>query len=353
MANNCFPILELKGTPFEKGYEHGLKAAAQIEISIDTYKDMFNEFASLSWEEALIKAMDYLPYIESYAFELVEEMKGIADGAGKTFAEILALNVRSELVLNNNKDGCTSIFSLDDKSVYLGQNWDWKKNQKEALVVLKILDAEKPNILMITEGGIVGKLGLNERGLGVCMNALASSGSGLGVPVHIILRQILESLNLGDAVEVVDKAKIAAAANYLIASGEGEGVDIEASPLNYHVLIRDKNYMTHTNHFISPLLANFDLGKSLFPDTFVRLSRANSLMREESQVSTFSKLQTIFKDHMNYPDAICRHEDTNDPQSKRMETIFSLIMDLKKQHMYISRGQPCINEYHKITFKTV
>lgn len=35
------------------------------------------------------------------------------------------------------------------------QNWDWRPSQQKNLVVLKILQQDRPNICMVTEGGII------------------------------------------------------------------------------------------------------------------------------------------------------------------------------------------------------
>lgn len=51
-------------------------------------------------------------------------MRAIAQGAGVAYNEILALNVRSELVFGASMDGCTSISWKTDHNCYLGQNWD-------------------------------------------------------------------------------------------------------------------------------------------------------------------------------------------------------------------------------------
>ena len=63
---------------------------------------------------------------------------------------------------------------------------------------------------MITEPGIIGKIGLNSSGLGVCLNILRINKRLDGVPVHIVLRAVLDATNINDA---LDRAK---------ASGQGK-----------------------------------------------------------------------------------------------------------------------------------
>lgn len=72
-------------------------------------------------------ALKYQPYLSSSWPEYVEEMKGIADGAGVEYEDILAMNVRTEIAFGNFSDGCTAIAwnsEREDVSL-LGQNWDW------------------------------------------------------------------------------------------------------------------------------------------------------------------------------------------------------------------------------------
>lgn len=60
----------------------------------------------------------------------VAEMRGVADGAGVGFEDILALNVRTEIAYGMGRDGCTA-FSWREKGEGVGeersflvQNWD-------------------------------------------------------------------------------------------------------------------------------------------------------------------------------------------------------------------------------------
>lgn len=103
-------------------------------------------------------------------------MQGVADGAEVTFEDILALNSRSEIVLQSGKnldpeiDGCTSIGIMPSKNpeghTLVAHNWDWKDVQKEAMVMMNITQANgKPTIHLITEAGIIGKTGFNSDGI--------------------------------------------------------------------------------------------------------------------------------------------------------------------------------------------
>jgi hypothetical protein len=49
---------------------------------------------------------------------------GVADGAQKTLAEIIALNVRTEINFGLFSDGCTALSWLHQDCSILAQNWD-------------------------------------------------------------------------------------------------------------------------------------------------------------------------------------------------------------------------------------
>ena len=182
-----FKIIEAAGTPYEIGFAHGEQGREEVLCSIATYKEMFKTYANLGWEEAKHRSRAYIEHISRYDSDLLEEIRGVAAGAGVELEDILALNARSEVILMSGSkmpsDGCTAVAvtpeSTQDRHTILAQNWDWKGRQIEAVLVLKIIQQDKPAITMVTEGGIIGKVGFNDAGIGVCLNALGTVGQSV------------------------------------------------------------------------------------------------------------------------------------------------------------------------------
>lgn len=101
------------------------------------------------------------------------------------------------------------------------------EQQKENLVLLTIEQAGKPTIKMVTEAGILGKIGLNSAGVGVCLNAIRAKGmDATRLPCHLGLRMVLESSSRSEAVAKLEKVGIASACHMLIADATG-GVGME------------------------------------------------------------------------------------------------------------------------------
>jgi isopenicillin-N N-acyltransferase like protein len=351
-----FPKYKLSGTPYEIGFQHGQLAKESVNKCINNYQLIFQVMGNACWDEITIEAQKYLPSIDRHFPELVEEMKGLAEGAEVDFESILAINSRSEILFSKKmlaSDGCTSYGITPEKGqgiTYIGQNWDFPEPQKETLILLEIEQPGKPKILMVTEAGIIGKIGLNSEGVGICMNALATDKIINGTPLHIAMRAVLNSKNLNDALNKVATCNIASAINFIIGHHATGIVNMEIIPGDYELTFPETGFVAHTNHLVCGRHLNkvVDLNRTLMLDTFIRLNRAEKLLRDQGDVG-LSHLKQMQDDHLNYPQSICRHLAQGDPTM--IVSAFAIAMDLKNQVMYITQGQPCENEFEALELK--
>jgi isopenicillin-N N-acyltransferase-like protein len=105
---------------------------------------------------------------------------------------------------------------------------------------------------MITEAGIIGKIGMNSAGVGICLNALKAQGCAFDkLPVHLALRAALDSTSCSTAATTLEKAAVAAAGHILIADAEG-ALGLECSSADIVRLEMEHGVVTHSNHFIAP-----------------------------------------------------------------------------------------------------
>lgn len=102
--------------------------------------------------------------------------------------------------------------------------------------------------------------------------------------------------------------------------------------------------MVHTNHYLSPKMQSVEAAGT-YSSSHVRLNRAKRLLRRQLGQVTVESLQTILRDHVNFPDSICTHEDPEDSPHERGATIASLIMDVTAGVMWAAPGPPCQGEY--------
>lgn len=259
-----FPFYEVSGSPYEIGFQEGSHFRAQVGESIRCYREMFMDYAQLSWERAKALSRRFIPVIEAYQPDYLAEMQGLTDGAQFSFEDILALNCRSELVfagkeLAAESGGCTSIGVSAERGrggdAYLAHNWDWKTSQRRAMIMVKLRQTQgRPDVFLVTEAGIIGKTGFNSAGLGLYLNALATNQAPQGLPLHMAMRAILDCRTLAEAIRAATLMPLGCCANFMLGHRNGECVDLEIENEDFDVLYPREGLIVHTNHFLSPRL---------------------------------------------------------------------------------------------------
>jgi len=236
------------------------------------------------------------------------------------------------------KDGCTALYWRNEGSTFLAQNWDWQEEQKENLISLSISQQKKPAISMITEAGIIGKIGLNSKGVGVCLNAIRALGVDFGkLPCHLALRTCLDSETTEEAVATLRKSGLSSACHILVGDAN-EAVGVECTSVDI-VNMPTKGMLAHTNHLIKLHPGVED--KMALKDSPTRLDRINYLIQRKlaegpARVPRARDIQTLLADEENMPTAICRART----DESSIATLFSIIMDLKERTAQVSIGRP-------------
>lgn len=345
-------ILNLSGSPYEIGFNHGEQAKSEVESSIIAYEKLFYNKVDITWNQAKEMGKKHLDAIEKTNIDLIEEMEGLAKGASVDFEDILVLNARSEIVLTQNKtDGCTSFAIMPPKSefAFLGQTWDWTSAQSKNLIMAKITQQNGPKINMITEAGIIGKIGMNEHGLGVCLNALRSNIKSNQLPIHLGLREVLNSEDIEEARNKVVNGKLGSSANFLIAQAKGnvsKAKNLELSPNKFDEKETENSYLYHTNHFCSKAVIE-DIGSvnlSTDANSYDRIDRIGELIYNSTKNNDVVKEKDIeewLTDHENKPNSICIHKEPGTSDYTDIITVFSVIMNLTNKSMYLKEGPPC------------
>ena len=361
----------LQGTPYERGETLGREAGDLVNKNVDYYLSLWNKYSKVDVNEVRSMASKFISPIKSYDPEIIEEMKGIADSTSHELEDIIAINARYEFVyslmgLMSGKgplaSECASMgFSPEytrTGHTIVSQNWDYIVGVENTCILFEeIQEPHKPNVLIHAEAGIIGHKGINSEGIGLTVNALQSSKDKFDpkVPLWVLARGALNKRSIGDAMFAIVGYPRSVSGNFMIGQKGGEVFDIELMPTDYGLISASNGYVVHTNHFTSfSPDAGFDITKSLAPNSVVRYYRAlrKLSMRDSPGKITHNEIQSIYRDHFNEPNSICKHPDVKVEYDFRARTIASLILDLDSLSMYVTNGEPCRNEYNKVQIGT-
>jgi isopenicillin-N N-acyltransferase-like protein len=347
MGIENYQPMVIEGQAFERGRQYGELAKEAIHQNIRAYLDLIEFHSGLARDTILEAANQFGPPVQTHAPDLFLEMRGIADGAACDLTEILLINARSELM--SMTDECTSVAATSGgtrrEMVLLAQNWDWYTSVEPEPILLQIRQPDRPEILTLAEAGQVGKIGMNSAGLGVSLDFLEHFDRGQGVPVHVILRQMLGCSALGEAIRAALSVPRAGAANILIGHAAGEILDLELTATDADFIYGDGGWLVHTNHFESPRLREGDRGIRTSMSTLARAARARRLVAAQRGGISLDTTRAVLTDHAYGSYAICRHPDPTEPPLQQTATRASAIMDLTARKLYLALGQPCDSEF--------
>jgi isopenicillin-N N-acyltransferase-like protein len=355
--------VEISGAdPLLRGQQYGESAREPISRSIEFYTEMFRRATGLEWTEILARTSVWTELLQAYCPDLLDEVQGIADGSGRRFEEILALNGRGELSHGipaeerKQEEGCSSFAIMPGANslgrVWAGQNWDWRDELIDTVVMLRIEQPGKPTVICQVEAGQIGRHGVNSAGIALNANGLGGRfGKGLGVPSTYQRRRILESWDMHDALRVAFSADQTFCSNLLLTHREGFAIDLETTPGRHGWMYPDDGLLVHGNHFqsfVPPQIEN--TYKPFSVDSLYRVPRIEDglkLCRTEgiSAAETREIVRTTMSDHFGFPNSVCEHADTRRDPLDRSSTIVSSLADLTTGEYYATAGLPCGNDY--------
>lgn len=341
-----FPLIDLSGSPRERGRIHGKAAADRLRRGAKMYAESLLK-NGVDWKELERRAERLVPQVETFEPAYIEEMRGIAEGAAVPFEDIVLLNARTEilklaerpalrrrLAASDNPDGCTGVVALPSVTetgrLIHAQNWDWKRECVETALVLRVRRDDGPDLLTFTEAGALGRSGLNEAGIAITANYLESDRdyTRIGVPLALIRRKVLECEHLALAMRAVYTTVKSAANNMIVSHHGGVAIDFECAPDETFQVLPERGLIVHANHFQSPVALSKlkDTGIANTPDSLYRDIRVRSLLEPQLGAITIETVKAALFDDFQTPWSVCRPPRLN-LSNNLSATVAMVVMD--------------------------
>ncbi len=347
------PLIRVSGTHLEMGQQIGESRRKNVQNSIENARKLIKEAyreLELSWDGALIQARKYLPFAQERYPQYVDEMQGIAEGANISFDELVVLNVLEAVTMDAlHLTRCTSMAVNDeytaDGHVLVAHNEDWIPDDENDVFVIHAKPNDEPPYLAMTYGGLISNIGFNAYGIAQVIDSVYPNDSRIGIPRLVVSRAVLAVKTLGGAINRTLIPHRAAGYNHLIAHESGEIYNVEVSARRFSIIYNKDGYLVHTNNYLSENMQEIENDPEELISSRIRYFRALRLLNQ-SKSHTIKSLQTIQRDHVNYPNSICKHDFGEGNLLDREKTINAMVIDLTAREMHIAWGNPCKNSYH-------
>ena len=338
MAIDAFPLIEVSGTSYEMGRQHGEQAADIVS----RYLILIDRISGVSRDTLCRNAMRFLPRLQALSSQLVEEVRGLADGARISFEEAMLCQVRGEAAYAWDA-GCTA-FALRgeatlDGSLLIGQNQDLPPEFGDVSVLLRIRPSDgRPPALIYTFAGQLGYFGMNQYGVANYANAVFDPEWRPGLAHYPLKRMCLEQRSVRECVELFEKHRVCSAANTVLSDGNGNITSLEVRPQAVAQYSGEHpDAIIHTSHYLTDEFCEVETAPP--PDSFARFRRMTALVAERWGRVTMSALQGILADHEGEPAGICRHGTLG------MHTTSGHIAEPQKGILHIRRGHGCTGSW--------
>ncbi|MGH2418771.1 MAG: C45 family autoproteolytic acyltransferase/hydrolase [Candidatus Limnocylindria bacterium] len=345
-----FPLYHASGSHRELGRQHGEQAREQIR----THLASLQRSTGLATARFEARALRFRPLFTEYCPHLLEEVEGLAEGAGVTLAGALAVNIRGALGVVPD-EGCTAFVVGRDGTAsgeaLIGQNSDMLAENLPCAYVLRLEPDDKPAILIWTFGGMIGYHGLNGAGVAHFANDLGDGGPArrFGLPHYPVKRLMLECRSVAEVVALLRRVPLWFNGNYVLCDGQGAMLDVEATSAGPEIIGDDgRGYIVHANHYRAPRYATAENAAATYADSFPRQDRIDLLLAERYGALTVDDMAAILADHSDYPAAICRHSRVTDGSTDFETagvTVAALIAEPERGRLHVAPGNPCLNPF--------
>jgi hypothetical protein len=349
-----FRMVRLRGGAYERGFQHGVA----LKDSVRYFRDAF--YRDLLFARSRILGFSLSGIFLTLATrmerfiprELREEMRGVADGSGVSYRDILILNSFDDAIHGVSKlavvmtwaqrvrgcFACSSFVRFGESGPIHGRNLDYMVADSAVdpdgivtrvlreNVVLFVHEPERgfPFVSVAWPGYVGVVTGMNMAGISLaCHTSWSPDETIHGVPLPLLYRHVVQySDSLADTESRLRRARRTIGNNLSIASGaERDARAIELTPGHVASWKPQDGLLAVTNHFQDRFLGDpQERAGWLFPNSQTRLDRLHALL--QSLPSTVEGAQSILSDTTPIRSDLCEWDCLLNPG-----TIYSSVFD--------------------------
>lgn len=337
-------------SPHARGVELGKRFGDEVAATVASYRRLFETVALGPFDVDLWSDRAWTS-IQRVAPQHAEEIAGIAEGAGLSAEQVASVNARTEIVVAANPTGrteCSTVVSLPPgRTPVAVQTWDWYDAMSDGWLCWVIPHPDGRVVRTVTEFGMLAKIGVNDRGVGVMLNMLhhrdnaAAVATGeVGHPVHLISRSVLDdAASTSQAVEIASGPRTSAATALTFVDDRGDAVSVELFPNGPGLVRATDRLLVRTNHFVSDEGRDGCLASTIGVSTELRRDHLLDAFAGHRPTSA-EEVVAAMTHHL--PDGgVCRHPFTGTDPVLWHRTLATVAIDVRARALHVRPDGPC------------
>jgi hypothetical protein len=334
-------FLDNPGPPYRRGFVHGETFKSEIDDAITKW---CKGLAKISpWQKTVCQRMQ--GYVDQRFPEIMDELRGIADGSGSDFEEIFWLNTFNAIGHIKGPQSCSTIISKGKNGeLYLAKTSDIDYAQRRMMILRRVNDGTTEFYVLSWVGTLWVQAGLTGSGLamGTASAPVQPGQSGHGIPQHFGLYPLLyKASNVKKALGKLSNYDFAGKGLIFgLADAEGQAVIVEKSGTAQAVRPMKGNHLLGVNDFESENMKAYNSSRSdeLIENCDARRRRLDRWIKEALNIPREQALQNLLADAES-EGAFCQTGQSN------LYTEAAIILSSSHKTLTITGLPPSLRSY--------
>lgn len=324
-----------KGTHYNAGYKWG-------ELLYKNNNIISNKHTFIITEERKNFAKQCLPIYEKYYPEILEEIKGIAEGQKSSYEDLYTFLL--SMYCSEFDNHCTCLAMKNENNIIFGRNSDFlvsiENLYMNCLYKLENSYAFNGNTTAFVEI----EDGINEYGLAVGLTFIYPTITKAGFNSGMLVRYLLEKCKTtNEAIEKLKTLPIASQQTLTIADSIGNIVIAECNAENIEIIKpnKDGNFVTTANEFTSNSMTKYNNYNVDNWRAEERYFISYNALKENNNNFSIELTKDILSGKYGF---MCQYD-----RKTNADTVWSVIYDIKNKKIYRVEGNPSRKQFKEDT----
>jgi predicted choloylglycine hydrolase len=248
-------VLVVEGSASERGRQHGEALRGEVRVALCRFLDdsaIRTGLPGTAYVERFLAETAFVGAIRAHTPALLDELHGIADGAGVPLDHVLAYNFLDEewWYSETLRSKCSTLAApaADGRPGLVAQTMDLPLPMDGGQVLLRHRDGDR-EVAVLSAAGLIGLTGASSDGVGICVNALGMlRHDARGLPVACVLRGALERPTARAAADFIRSVPHASGQHYAVVDAGGDAFGLECGAGGATASADGSRRFFHANH---------------------------------------------------------------------------------------------------------